>query len=112
MNPFLILLVAIASEIVGTNALRASAGFTRLLPSVLVVITYGLSFYLFAQALKQIPIGVGYAIWAGLGTGGAVVTGWLIWREQLNLWHILGIALIVVGVIVLNMFTPTGGTAP
>ncbi len=105
----LILVLAILSEVVGTVALKASEGFTRLGPNVLVVVGYGLSFYLLAQALKQIPLGIAYAIWSGLGTAGAVVAGMLLWRESLNLAGGIGILLIIIGVILLNIFS---GTAP
>jgi small multidrug resistance pump len=107
MNPgsMLILLLAILSEVVGTIALKASEGLARLGPSVLVVIGYGLSFYLLALALKQIPLGITYAIWSGLGTAGAVVAGILLWRESLNLAGIVGILLIIAGVILLNLFS-------
>jgi small multidrug resistance pump len=109
MNPgsMLLLLLAILSEVVGTVALKASEGFARLGPNVLVVVGYGLSFYLLAQALRQIPLGVAYAIWSGLGTAGAVIAGLLLWRESLNLAGILGILLILIGVIVLNIFAGT-----
>ena len=104
MNPtsMLILVLAILSEVVGTVALKASEGFTRLGPNVLVVVGYGLSFYLLAQALKQIPLGIAYAIWSGLGTAGA---GILLWRESLNLTGVIGIVLIIFGVILLNIFS-------
>jgi small multidrug resistance pump len=109
MNPgsMLILFLAILSEVVGTVALKASEGFARLGPNVLVVVGYGLSFYLLAQALRQIPLGVAYAIWSGLGTAGAVIAGLLLLRESLNLAGILGILLILIGVIVLNIFAGT-----
>ncbi len=109
MNPtsMLILVLAILSEVVGTVALKASEGFARLGPNVLVVVGYGLSFYLLAQALKQIPLGIAYAIWSGLGTAGAVVAGVLLWRESLNLTGSLGILLIIIGVILLNIFSGT-----
>ena len=109
MNPtsILILVLAILSEVVGTVALKASEGFTRLGPNVLVVVGYGLSFYLLAQALKQIPLGIAYAIWSGLGTAGAVVAGVLFWRESLNLTGGIGILLIIIGVILLNIFSGT-----
>ena len=105
MSPtsMLILVLAIMSEVVGTVALKASEGFTRLGPNALVVAGYGLSFYLLAQALKQIPLGIAYAIWSGLGTAGAVVAGILLWRESLNLTGVIGILLIIVGVILLNI---------
>jgi small multidrug resistance pump len=69
-----------------------------------VVVGYGLSFYLLAQALRQIPLGIAYAIWSGLGTAGAVVAGLLLWRESLNLAGVVGILLIIIGVILLNLF--------
>ena len=107
MNPgsMLILVLAIVSEVVGTVALKASEGFTRLGPNVLVVVGYGLSFYLLAQALRQIPLGIAYAIWSGLGTAGAVVAGVLLWRESLSLTGVVGIVLIIAGVILLNLFS-------
>jgi small multidrug resistance pump len=107
MNPgsMLVLLLAILSEVVGTVALKASEGFARLGPNVLVVVGYGLSFYLLALALKQIPLGIAYAIWSGLGTAGAVVAGMLLWRESLNLAGVIGMVLIIAGVVLLNLFS-------
>ncbi len=101
----LLLLLAILSEVVGTIALKASEGFTRLGPTVLMVVGYGLSLFLLALALKQIPLGVAYAIWSGLGTAGAVVAGMLLWRESLNLVGIVGILFIIAGVVLLNIFS-------
>jgi small multidrug resistance pump len=103
----LLLLVAILSEVVGTVALKASDGFARFGPTALVVVGYGLTFYFLGLALKQIPLGVAYAIWSGLGTAGAVLAGVLLWRESLNLAGVIGIALIIVGVVVLNLFPGT-----
>jgi small multidrug resistance pump len=100
----LLLLIAILSEVVGTVALKASDGFARFGPTALVVVGYGLTFYFLGLALKQIPLGVAYAIWSGLGTAGAVLAGVLLWRESLNLAGVIGIALIVAGVLILNLF--------
>ena len=107
MNPgsMLILVLAIVSEVVGTVALKASEGFARIGPIALVVVGYGLSFYFLALALKQIPLGVAYAIWSGLGTAGAVVAGMLLWRESLSLAGAAGIVLIIAGVILLNLYS-------
>jgi small multidrug resistance pump len=102
-----LLLLAILSEVVGTVALKASDGFARLGPTALVVVGYGLTFYFLGLALKQIPLGVAYAIWSGLGTAGAVLAGVLLWRESLNLAGVIGIALIVAGVLILNLFPGT-----
>ena len=106
MNPgsMLILLLAIVSEVVGTVALKASEGFARLGPTLLVVVGYVLTFYFLGLALKQIPLGVAYAIWSGLGTAGAVLAGVLLWRESLSPAGVVGIALIVAGVLILNLF--------
>jgi small multidrug resistance pump len=104
LGSMMILFLAILGEVVGTVALKASDGFARLGPSA-VVVGYGLSFYLLALALKQIPLGVAYAIWSGLGTAGAVVAGILLWRESLNLAGVVGILLIIAGVVLLNVFS-------
>jgi small multidrug resistance pump len=105
MNPsaLLFLVLAIASEVAGTAGLKASEGFGRVGPSVLAVIGYALAFYFLAQSLRYIPLGVAYAIWSGLGTVGSVLLGLLIWKEVLGPIHVFGIALIVVGVVVLNV---------
>jgi small multidrug resistance pump len=105
MNPSALafLVLAIASEVAGTAGLKASEGFGRVSPSVLAVIGYALAFYFLAQSLKYIPLGVAYAIWSGLGTVGSVLLGLLIWKEALGPAHVLGIALIVFGVVVLNV---------
>ena len=105
MNPFVYLALAIVSEVVGTSALRASDGFTKLWPSLLMVVGYGMAFYLMSLCLRQIPLGTTYAIWAGVGTAGTVLIGVVLWRDEFSLWHGLGIGLIIAGVIVLNFFT-------
>ena len=105
MNPtaLLFLALAIASEVAGAAGLKASEGFGRLAPSAFALLGYALAFYFLAQSLKYIPLGVAYAIWSGLGTMGSVLLGLLIWKEILGPLHLLGIALIVVGVVVLNV---------
>jgi small multidrug resistance pump len=103
----LLLTLAIASEVVGTTALKASEGFSRPLPSLLVVLGYGAAFYLFSLSIQHLPLGVAYAIWSGMGTVGAVVMGVLIWQEILDVPRVLGIVLILAGVLLLNVVTPT-----
>jgi small multidrug resistance pump len=105
MNPsaLLYLVLAIAAEVGGTAGLKASEGFGRLGPSALALLGYALAFYFLAQSLKYLPLGVAYAIWSGLGTVGSVLLGLLIWKEVLGPIHVFGIALIVVGVVVLNL---------
>ena len=105
MNPtaLLLLVLAIVSEVAGTAGLKASEGFGRPGPSALAVLGYALAFFFLAQSLKYIPLGVAYAIWSGLGTIGSVLLGMLVWNEVLGPAHVFGIALIVAGVVVLNV---------
>ncbi|BDW86066.1 MULTISPECIES: DMT family transporter [Roseicyclus] len=103
--PWLYLLLAIAGEVVGTTALKASDGFTRLGPSLLVILGYGIAFYLLAQVLRTIPLGITYAIWSGVGVAAVTLIGWLAYGQRLDIPAILGIGLIVAGVLVLNLWS-------
>lgn len=98
------LILAVVSEVVATTSLKVSNGFSKPLPSVLVVVGYGAAFYFLSLTLKHMQLGTAYAIWSGLGTAGAVLAGVLLWREQLDIGRIVGIVLIVIGVIILNLF--------
>ena len=100
----LLLLAAITAELAGTSALKLSNGFTRVIPSLVVVVGYMASFYFLALVLKYgMPIGIAYAMWAGLGTVGIVLIGLLVWQETLNIWSIIGIGLVITGVVLLNL---------
>ncbi|PTL79817.1 multidrug efflux SMR transporter [Vitiosangium sp. GDMCC 1.1324] len=103
MNPYLLLGISILSEVLGTSALRASDGFTRPLPSIIVVAGYGTAFYLMSQALKSLPLGFTYAVWSGVGTSLTALIGWLYFRDAFNWVALGGIALIIAGVAVLNL---------
>lgn len=107
MQHWLILGIAIVSEVIATSALKASDGFTRLLPSVIVVVGYGIAFYCLALVLRTLPVGVVYAIWSGVGVALIALVGWLLYGQALDLPAIIGIGLIVAGVIVLNVFSKT-----
>lgn len=107
MKYWLFLAIAIVSEISATSALKASAGFTKVVPSIVVVIGYLLSFYFLSLTLKVIPIGIAYAIWAGLGIVLLAVVGWVVYDQQLDIAAMLGISLIMAGVLVLNLFSKT-----
>ena len=107
MNSYGFLFLAIFAEVVGTSALKASEGFTKWLPSTLVVAGYATAFYFLSLSLKNIPIGTAYAIWSGLGTAGIVLIGTLFLKEGMDLAKLLGIVLIVAGVVVLNVFSKT-----
>ncbi|MBF7054862.1 multidrug efflux SMR transporter [Halomonas sp. KAO] len=102
---YLYLAMAIVAEVVGTTALKASEGFTRLGPSVAVVVGYGLAFYLLALVLRTVPVGIAYAIWAGLGIVLVTVAGVLLYGERPDLPALLGIAMIIGGVAVIQLFS-------
>lgn len=103
--PYLHLAIAIVAEVIGTSALKASAGFTRPLPSLVVAVGYGAAFYFLALALKSIPVGVAYAIWSGVGVALITLIGWLVFKQRLDAAALAGIALIVAGVVVIQVFS-------
>lgn len=103
--PYVYLAVAIVAEVIGTSALKAAAGFTRPLPSLVVVVGYGIAFYFLSLALKFIPVGVAYAIWSGVGVALITLIGWLVFKQRLDAAALAGIALIVAGVIVIQVFS-------
>ena len=105
MKTYLLLFLAIAAEVVATSALKASENFTRLVPSLAVVVGYGIAFTCLSMTLRTLPLGVAYAIWSGAGTALVAVIGWLVYRQQLDLPAVLGISLIIAGTIVLNLFS-------
>ena len=105
MNAWLLLAIAIVAEVVGTSALKASAGFTRPWPSVVVVVGYAISFYCLSLVLRTIPVGVAYAIWSGLGIVLISGVAWVVYDQAIDLTTALGMGLIVAGVVVLNVFS-------
>lgn len=109
MSPYLLLALAVASEVVGTLSLRASEGFSRPLPSALVVAGYGVAFWLLSLTLKTLPLGLVYAVWAGAGTALVTLLSVLVFRDRLDAAGVLGVALIIAGVVVLNAFSTSGG---
>lgn len=107
MSAYVALAIAIASEVMGTLALRSSRGFTNLVPSLVVVVGYGLAFYMLSIALKSMSVGTAYAIWSGVGTALVAVAGALLFGERLTPRTLVGIVLIIAGVAVLE----TGGSS-
>lgn len=107
MKHWLLLFLAILSEVIATSALRASEGFTRLWPSVLVVSGYGAAFYLLSLTLQALPLGVAYAVWSGVGLALITVVGWVVYGQKLDTAAIIGMVLILAGVIVINAFSRT-----
>jgi small multidrug resistance pump len=105
--PFAYLALAILAEVVGTSALKASNGFTVWAPSAVVVVSYSVSFYFLSLALRTIPVGVAYAIWSGVGIVLISTIGWVAFRQRLDAAALTGIALIIAGVAVINLFSST-----
>ncbi len=105
MKNWLFLAVAILGEVIATSALKSSHGFTRLVPSVVVVAGYGVAFYFLSLALKSIPVGIAYAVWAGLGIVLVAGIAWVFHGQKLDLWAFVGIGLIISGVAVLNLLS-------
>lgn len=104
LSQIFFLLITIGFEVLGTVSLKLSRGFTKPVPSTFVVLGYGLSFYTLALLLKQgVPIGIIYAVWSGLGTVAIVIIGVWLWNEKLSLPIIIGIALVIIGVVLINL---------
>ena len=97
------LFVAILAEVVATTALRASQAFTRPLPSLLVVVGYAVAFYCLSLTVADLPLGVVYAIWSGVGLVLITIAGWLVWGQRLDAQALMGMALITAGVVVINL---------
>ncbi len=101
----LYLAAAILAEVIATSALNASAGFSRLWPSLVTVLGYCIAFYLLSLTLRTIPVGVAYAVWSGVGVILIALIGVFWFRQSLDLPAVVGMALIVAGVLVLNLFS-------
>ena len=97
------LLLAIVSEVVATSALKSSESFSRLWPSVLTVVGYGVAFYLLSLTLREMPVGIAYAIWSGVGIVLVSLAAVVLFGQKLDLPALIGMGLIVVGVIVINV---------
>ena len=104
---YIFLIFAIIAETIGTTALQASQQFTRLWPSVIVVVAYGVSFYLLALTLRVMPVGVVYAMWSGLGIVMIAVIGYLVFGQRLDLPAVIGIGMILCGILVIHLFSQT-----
>ncbi len=102
---YLYLAIAILAEVVATSALKASDGFSKPVPSLIVVLGFGVAFYCLALVLRTIPMGVAYAIWSGLGIVLISLSGLLLFGQKLDAPALIGMALIVAGVVVMNVFS-------
>ncbi len=101
------LVIAIIAEVIATSALKASAEFTKLVPSIIVITGYGVAFYFLALVLKTIPVGIAYAIWSGMGIVLIAIVAAIIFKQIPDVPALIGMALIISGVVVINVFSKT-----
>jgi small multidrug resistance pump len=106
---YIYLIVAVAAETIGTTALQASQQFSRLVPSLIVLVAYGFSFYMLGLTLKVMPVGIVYAIWSGLGIVLIAVIGLVVFGQKLDLPAVLGMAMILAGILVIHLFSGSSG---
>ncbi len=104
---WLYLAIAICAEVIATTALKYAEGFTRLGPSILVVVGYGIAFFFLSKIVQVLPLAITYAIWSGAGITLIGIVGWLWLGQKMDIAAILGIGLIISGVIVINVFSKT-----
>mgnify|MGYP003621439386 FL=1 len=107
MKNWLILFIAIVAEVIATSALKSSEGFTKPIASIVVVLGYMIAFYCLSLTLKTIPVGIAYAVWSGVGIVLITTVAWFVFDQKLDVWGIIGIALIMSGVLVLNLLSKT-----
>ena len=107
MKNWIFLCVAIIAEVIATSALKSSEGFSKPIASVIVVLGYIIAFYCLSLTLKTIPVGIAYAIWSGAGIVLVTIIAWIVFDQKLDVWGIIGIALIMSGVLVLNLLSKT-----
>ncbi|WOE32008.1 MULTISPECIES: DMT family transporter [unclassified Acinetobacter] len=101
--------LAIISEVIGSTFLVKSQSFTKLFPSLMVLILFGIAFYLLSHVIKTIPLGIAYAIWGGVGIVLTSIVGYVLFKQTLDLAALIGITLIIAGVIVINLFSKSAG---
>lgn len=112
MRDWLYLLAAIGAEVLATSSLKASAGFTRPLPALVVVLGYLAAFYFLSLALRTIPVGIAYAVWSGLGIVLISAFAWGFFGQKLDLPALAGMALILIGIVVLGVFSQSAPHLP
>lgn len=102
MTVYLLLLLSIISEVIGSSLLKLTDGFKKILPTLAVILAYGFSFYTLSLTLTVLPLGLTYAIWAGLGTALTAIVGIIFYKEAFHMKKVTGLLLIIGGVILLN----------
>lgn len=109
MNGYAWLGIAIVAEVIATSALKASEGFTRTTPSIVTGVGYAIAFYCLSHSMKTVPVGVGYAIWSGVGIVLITAIAWVAFKQRLDLPALAGMGLILAGVLVINLFSKSAG---
>lgn len=100
--------LAIACEVVATSSLKATEGFSRPLPTLMTLAGYGIAFWALSVAIRTIPVGIAYAIWCGVGIIAITAIAWVFLKQRLDLPALVGMALILAGVLVINLFSKAG----
>ena len=108
MNKWLMLGIAIVAETIATSALKSSQGFSKLVPSAIVLVGYGVAFYFLSLTLRSIPVGIAYAVWSGVGIVLITAVGWAVFGQKLDAPALIGMALIIAGVVIMNVFSSAG----
>jgi small multidrug resistance pump len=99
------LFIAILAEVIATSTLKSTEGFTKVVPSIVVIIGYGIAFFFLSLTLKSIPVGIAYAIWSGVGIILVSTIGFFVFKQTLDFPALIGISFIIIGVIVINVFS-------
>lgn len=105
MNGYAWLSIAILAEIVATSMLKASDGFSKLTPSAITVVGYVTAFWALSYSMRTVPVGIGYAIWSGVGIVAITAIAWIWFKQQLDAPALLGMGMILAGVLVINLFS-------
>nr|WP_315397006.1 SMR family transporter [uncultured Duganella sp.] len=108
MNKWLMLGIAIVAETIATSALKSSEGFSRLVPSAIVLAGYAVAFYFLSLTLRSIPVGIAYAVWSGVGIVLITLVGWAVYGQKMDAPALIGMAFIIAGVVIMNVFSSAG----
>lgn len=109
MNGYAWLGLAIIAEVIATTALKASDSFSKLIPSLITISGYGFAFWCLSHSMKTVPVGVGYAIWSGVGIVLITAIAWVLFKQKLDLPAMIGMGMILAGVVVINVFSKSAG---
>lgn len=105
MAKWIFLAMAIFSEVVATSSLKSTEGFTNLIPSVIVLVGYSAAFYFLSLTLSEIPVGIAYAIWSGVGIVGIAIVAMIFHEQNLDAGAMIGMGLIILGIIVMRTYS-------